>query len=370
MKSLSIICLLLNIFLSSSFFQTSLFKEINKDFKKENLLISPLSVYQVLGLTANGAKGDTLDQMLLALENDNLEEVNTVNKLILNAQKDFSSIEIANAVMTAQEPKKSFVLATTLYGSSVETLKSALQVNNWCNLKTHGKIPKIIEELDPNAVMMLLNAIYFKGSWKTEFNETETTQKIFYNLNDKEQAKKVTTMSLKEKLNYYFDREKQIVELPYKDDYMSAIIILPYEYKNINEFIAELSDEKLQSLIKKMNPELVELQLPKFQLNFETSFNSALQNMGMVLPFSEASDFTGIVADPSVYISDVYQKSFLSVDEKGSEASSATSETISTKGPPPTFTPMIVERPFLFMLRNKKFPSNYEMLFMAKVEKL
>ena len=370
MKStLSIICLLLNIFLASSSFQTSLFREVNKDYKNKNLLLSPLSAYQVLSLTANGAKGETLDQMLSALENIDVEEVNTVNKLILNAQKDFSSIEIANAVMTVDEPKKSFVLAATLYEATVETLKSATQVNNWCNLKTHGNIPEIIKDIEANTVMMLLNAIYFKGTWKTEFNKTETSQKTFYNLNDEKQAKKVDTMFLKEKLNYYGDKGIQIVELPYKDDYMSAVIILPNELENINNYISDLDDDKLQKLIKKMNPKLVQLELPKFQFDFDINFNSHLQNMGMVLPFSEDSDFTGIVADPSVYISNVIQKSFLSVDEQGTEASSATSETISTKGMP-YFEPMLVNRPFLFMLRNKKFPLNYEMLFMAKVEEL
>lgn len=370
MKStLSIICLLLNIFLASSSFQTSLFKEVNNDYKNENLLISPLSAYQVLGLTANGAKGETLEQMLLALENVNLEEVNTVNKLILNIQKDVSSVEIANAIMTVSEPKKSFVLASNLYRATAEVLKSAAQVNNWCNLKTHGTIPTIIENIEPNTVMMLLNAIYFKGTWKTEFNKTDTKEKEFYNLNDKKQATKVDTMNLKEKLNYSGDKDIQIVELPYKDDYMSALIIFPNESRNINDYISELDDDKLQKLIKKMTPQLVELELPKFQFDFETSFNSALQNMGMNLPFTDASDFTGIVDDPAVYISSVIQKSFISVDEQGTEASSATSETISTKGMP-HFEPMYVNRPFLFMIRNKKFPINYEMLFMAKVEKL
>lgn len=370
MKStLSIISLLLNIFFASCSFQTTLFKEVNKEYKKQNLLISPLSAYQVLGLTANGAKGETLDQMLSALENVNLEEVNTVNKLILNVQKDVSSIEIANAVMTVDEPKKSFVLAASLYEATVEALKDVTQVNDWCNLKTHGNIPKLLDELDPNTVMVLLNAIYFKGTWKTEFNKTETAKKAFYNLNDKEQAIKVDTMSLKEKLYYSDEKDIQIVELPYKDDYMSAIIILPNESKNINDFISDLDDDNLQKLIKRMNPKLVELELPKFQFDFETSFNTALQNMGMVLPFSEESDFTGIVSDPSVYISSVIQKSFLSVDEQGTEASSATSETISTKGMP-IFEKMSVNRPFLFMLRNKKFPLNYEMLFMAKIEQL
>ena len=367
-SSLSIICLLLNIFLASCSFQTTLFKEVNKEKKNDNLLISPLSAYQVLGLTANGAKGETLEQMLTALENVNLEEVNTVNKLILNAKKDISSIEIANAVMTRDQPKKSFELAASLYEATVDTLKDVIQVNNWCNINTHENIPKILEELDPNTVMVLLNAIYFKGTWKTEFNKTDTKEKDFFNLNEKG-ATKVQTMNLKEKLNYSGDKSVQIVELPYKNDYMSALIILPYESKDINDFIAELDDDKLQSLIKKMSPKLVELELPKFRFDCDTNFNEALKNMGMVLPFDEASDFTGILDDPSIYISNVVQKSLLLVDEEGTEASSATSESISTKGMP-QIEQMHVNRPFLFMLRSKKFPINYEMLFMAKVGKL
>ena len=180
---ISTICLLFNIYLASCSFQATFFQEMNKEFKNKNLLISPLSAYQVLGLTANGAKGKTLNQMLLALEGSSLDEVNSINKKILDVAKTFSTIEIANAVMSKFNAKKAFLNAVSLYEATFEPLKSLAQVNNWCFLKTHGKIEKIIDRLDSNTLMILLNAIYFKGTWHTEFDEKNTTQKVFYNLN-------------------------------------------------------------------------------------------------------------------------------------------------------------------------------------------
>ena len=192
MKSLlNIIVLFSSFYLSSCSFRTSFFKEVNTEFIGKNIIISPLSAYQILGLTANGANGQSLDEMLLALENKSLDELNEINLEILKATKDFSTIEIANAIMTAFSPKQNFVDIALKYESTIETLKSVTQVNNWCNLKTHGKIQKILDELPPNTVMVLLNALYFKGEWVTEFSENLTTIKTFYNFNDESKSKDI-----------------------------------------------------------------------------------------------------------------------------------------------------------------------------------
>jgi serpin B len=363
-----IICLLLNIYLSSESFQLSFFKEINKENINKNLTISPLSAYQVLGLTANGAKGKTLDEMLLALENNDLEELNQINKDILDISKQFTTIEMANAVMTKLRPKQGFMDAAQLYEATVEALKNVEQVNSWCNLKTHGTIPTIIDTLPPNTLMVLLNAVYFKGQWKVEFDEKNTTKKLFYNYGDKSNAVNVDTMKSSEEYNYYEDKELQIIELPYTKDSMSAVIILPNEETDINDFISELTDEKLQKLLKRMYPERVDLEMPKFKTEFSAELNDVLQNMGMVIPFKAYADFTNML-DGSVYIDKVIQKTFLSVDEKGTEAAGATIVVIRKNGPPKIYK-MSVNRPFLFMLRNKSLPQNYEMMFISKIEQL
>ena len=359
-----ILCFILN----SCSFQTPFFKEINKQYINKNVIISPLSAYQILGLTANGANGKTLEQMLLTLGNKNIEEVNSMNVDILETSKDFTTIEIANAVMTSFIPKKEFLNAVLDYESTIESLKNVAQVNNWCNLKTHGKIEKILDELEPDTVMILLNAIYFKGIWRKEFPENETITNNFYNFNDESKLIKVDFMSNKEVFNYYEDKEMQIIELPYIQDSMSAIIILPNKDININDFISDLNDDKLQKYVKRMNKEKLELKMPKFELEFSSLLNDVLKKMGMIDAFDQMkADLTGMKDEADIYVGKVLQKCYLQVDEKGSEATGATVEVIQTRSLPQQ---MNVDRPFLFILRNKKLPINYEMIFMYKIEEL
>ena len=373
MKSLlNIIFLILStLYLSSCSFQTTFFKEINTQYKGKNVIVSPLSAYQVLGLTTNGANGQSQEEMLLALENKDLEELNEINLEILKVSKDFSTIEIANAIMTAFTPKEKFVDIALQYESSIEPLKSVTQVNNWCNLKTHGKIPKIMDQLPPNTVMVLLNALYFKGEWVKEFSENLTTTRAFYNFNDESKSTQIPMMLAKDNYNYYEDSQQQIIEIPYKKDYMSAVIILPSQSIDINKYISKLDDDTIQKLIKKMSTKEVQLQLPKFELEFDSTLNEILQKMGMVQVFDQSlADLTGMKDEKDIYIGQVLQKTYLKVDEKGSEAAAVTAVVVQTKSMPLNNNRMIINRPFLFMLRNKKLPQNYEMLFMAKIEQL
>ena len=370
MKPLSIIIsLLLCLYLTYCSFQTSLFKELNKEFIKKNLIFSPLSAYQILGLTANGAQGTTLKEMLLALGNKDLDELNTINTNILNKIQSFSSIEMANAVMTKNTLKSSFLNMASKYEATVETLKSVTQVNNWCNLKTHGTIPKILDSLPPNTVMALLNAIYFKGTWFKKFDKNKSYRTTFYNYNDETKPKKIEEMSITDNFKFYYDEEIQMVELPYMKDSMSAIIILPRKKVNINDFIANLDDGKLNSFIKKMETNTVQIDLPKFELDFSSSLIKALQNMGMKIPFTFNADFGGMIKNMDLKIEIVHQKSYLKVDEEGVTASSSTAVVIVKKGGLSPYS-MIIDRPFLFMLRNSKLPQNYQMVIMSKIEEL
>ena len=203
---------------------------------------------------------------------------------------------------------------------------------------------------------------------------SQTKKKQFYNLNDKSKEIKVDTMFKIEYFKYYEDKELQIVELPYKKDSMTAIIILPNEKKNINNFISELTDEKLQNLLKRMFSHKVRLELPKFELKFSSGLIRFLNKLGMIEPFTESADFSEMKKERDIFISQVIQKTYLKVDEKGTEAAAITAIKKSTNSKSiqkiPIIYPMIVNRPFIFLLRNKIMPQNYEMLFMAKIEKL
>jgi len=358
---------ILTFFFAACSFQTSFLRQINMEYKNKNVVISPLSAYQVLGLTSNGAKGRTLQEMLSTLQNASLEELNQINTAIIKTIKKFTSLEIANAVMTKVSPTRSFINAAHMYEATVETLRDVAQVNNWCNLKTHGKIKKIIEELDKDAIMVLLNAIYFKGTWYKEFNRDLTTKKTFYNFGDKKRGVKVDTMSITEKFNYYEDKSVQIIELPYTKDSMSAYIILPDETKDINRYIEELTDEKLNILLKRMSTQTLVLELPKFELEFSAELNKCLQKLGMLLAFGENADFSALIPGGGAYISKVIQKSYLKVDEQGTEAASSTAVIIRKNGP---VLSMLVDRPFLFLLKNGQLPADHNMIMMAKVSEL
>ena len=184
-------------------FQISFLKEINKYNKNKNFVFSPMSIYQILSLTANGARGNTLHEMVKALSGNSITELNRINSEILNAAKNFTSIEIANAIMTRIEPLDEFKKIAYSYDATIEKLKSADQVNSWCFLKTHGKILQIVDQLDPLTKMILLNAIYFKGTWKNKFKPEKTQKKYFYNFGDQTKPVQVNMMNLETKFNYH-----------------------------------------------------------------------------------------------------------------------------------------------------------------------
>ncbi len=381
MKSLFLNFLLFNLLLSLSkcSFQDSFFIETNKNYTGKNLIVSPLSIYQALSLTANGAKTKTLKEMLSLLQSKGLSELNEINFDILEVIKHCSTVEIANAVMVREfTPIEEFIDISEKYLAPTCELESLEQVNNWCSEKTHGKIPKILEKLDRDVILIILNAIYFKGTWKTEFEKSKTELKPFYNLgitDEKAEENMVETMNLQSEFNYFETENFQSIELPYKDDQMSAIIILPSVNISINDFIEDyLSEDLLNKINKLMIPFKVNIDLPKFELSFSAKMKNILIDMGMVTAFTGDADFSGIIEDGGMQISQVIQKTYLKVDEEGSEAAAVTA-VIGTRGlPSATFDEIVIQmkvnRPFLFILRNKDLPKGNDILMLSKIEKI
>ena len=191
-----------------------------------------------------------------------------INMKILNKIKDKSSIEIANAIMSKTAPLNTFTeIAKNTYNSEIFPLKSVNQINKWCEKQTHGKINKIIDKLDPLTYMLVLNAIYFKGEWLYPFEEYMTKKQIFYNIN-KEQ-KNIDTMEITKYFNYFEDTNLQAIELKFIDKSTTAIIILPNEKIDINEFIDILDkdNEYFYTIVNNMKDNKVNLRLPKFEIN-------------------------------------------------------------------------------------------------------
>ena len=371
MKSFLLIIFVSFIIALNCSFQLSLFNEINKRKKGQNLIISPLSIFQILSLTANGAKDKTQLEIVQTLQNEDIEDLNSINYEILEIFKNFTTVEIANAVMSKFLPTQQFLDISEKYCAPYQELISAQQVNNWCDEKTHGKISKIIDELDSAIQMILLNAVYFKGTWKNTFNEKVTEKKDFYNKGI--EIKQIDTMSQLSSFFYYEDNKLQAIELPYIKDDISALIILPRENIDINKYIASLNSEEnsLNDLIQKLKYSKVKLELPKFELEFFSSLKETLSDMGIETAFTDFANFTGLREEGNLKIDDVLHKTYLKVNENGTEAAAVTAVTVRTTSAKPVHEniyQMKINKPFLFFLRSKKLPQVNDLLFMSKIE--
>lgn len=355
-------------------FQTNIFSQINNDKSGKNVIISPLSIYQVLSLLSNGAKESTLSEMLSVLGSTSLDELNDINYKILSKISSFSTIDIANAVMTRFKPLENFCSVADKYLAPMESLESVEQINEWCKEKTHGKIEKIIEQLSPETIMILLNAVYFKGEWINQFDKYFTKKLPFYNLSKNEI--KVDTMLQIDHFRYFSNKEIQAIELPFQKDFMSAIIILPSEKIEINSFIKNNLAKKnyLTDIINKLDYAKVHLELPKFEVTFEETLNHVIKKLGMKKIFNSLeADLSGLYNRKGLFVSQVIHKTYLKVNEEGTEAAAVTLVEVdeaSMAGEEEIIHEMKVNRPFLFLLKNWELPEGYDMVFMAKIEEI
>ena len=361
--------ILLNILIVNTSFQTSIFSETNLDNYGKNVLLSPLSMYQVLGLTTNGAYGTTQKEMLSTLQAESLSELNSVNVQLIEIINKFTTVELANGVMTIFDPIKSFLKVCDKYDAPVEKLVSLEQVNEWCAKKTHGKITEILDELNPATVMLLLNAVYFKGDWESPFNPDKTYSGSFSSPKAKQQ--KVEMMTQVHQFNYYIDKSNEAIELPYKNDSMSALIILPYEGADIDNVVNSLkiNDNYIKQILDNMTPTVVQLDFPKFEVEFKSKLKEVLKRLGMKKAFEPDADFSGINGLGGLYVDDVIHKTYLKVDEFGSEAAAVTVVDMRKSAPVPKAT-MKVNRPFVLILRSKLLPKNNDILFIGKIESI
>ena len=297
--------------------------------------------------------------------------------MILSRIKDNSSLEIANAIMSKLTPLPNFIqIAKDNYLSEIQPLNSVKQINKWCDNKTHGKIKKIIDKLESNIFMVILNAVYFKGQWINPFSKDLTTKKSFYNFNSKNDEKNVYTMINTEYFPYFEDSNLQAVEFPFRKDDMLALIILPNNKININDFIdiIDKDSEYLYTIIDNFEYSKVHIEMPKFEIEYRESLKEVLKDIGVNLAFSASADFSKIRVQNDLLIDDVIHKTYLKVNEEGTEAAAITIVEMMDYAMEPIHEEkiynMIVNRPFLFIIRNRRLPKNYDIIFISKVEEL
>ena len=329
----------------------------------------------------NGADADTKTEMEQTLKLNELstEQINNSYKMLLAALQSLDDdvvFEIANAIFYADgfSVKPEFIsINKNIYAAEVNKLNfshpSAVStINDWVSEKTHEKIPTIIDKLSPEDRMVLLNAIYFNGNWSNRFDEDGTKLRSFRK-NDGSMIE-IPLMSKEDKLEYTTNTLFSAVKLPYGNGQYNMVVFLPANDKNSQNVIDELGSTNW----KKWNNEFeihehVLVTMPRFKYAFESSLNEVLSKMGMEKAFKPfLADFSKI-SDDDIYISSARHKSFIDVNETGTEAAAVTSITFTTTSAGPGdlvekiyFT---VDRPFVFAITEKDTEA---ILFIGEVQ--
>lgn len=361
---------------SSNQFGLKLFGKIVETEQDKNIFISPLSVSMALGMTYNGAAGTTLEAMHETLEYGDLtiQEVNESYRSLIELLTELDPkviFDIANSIWYREGfPVENDFLTTNqdYFDAVVRALDfssddAADIINAWVNENTNGKIEKIVDKpIDPLTVMFLINAIYFKGTWTYEFDEENTTDDIFYLPDGSEKECKM--MSHKCDHNYFENEQFQAIDLPYGDAGFSMTILLPKPKVNIDSLIVQMNNETWNSWLGSFSEQEVNLYLPKFNLEYEISLNDVLSALGMSIAFDPGrADFTKINSAGNLYISNVKHKTFVKVNEEGTEAAAVTSVEISLTSIGNDIT-MRINRPFVFAIRENHSGT---ILFIGKI---
>ena len=353
---------------ASNEFGFDLLKNINTNEIGKDLFISPISVSMALGMTYNGADGETKDAMREALHLGDMtdDEINSSYKSLISLLLSLDpevAMALANSIWYRENVdfEHAFLdLAREYFDAEVRGLDfsapdAADIINSWIEGKTNGLIKETLRPpLPRDAVMYLINAIYFKGTWTIQFDEEKTRDATFYSSDESQSTVKM--MSLREEFPYYENDELQMVDLPYGNGDFSMTIILPREEKDIDALINQMSNERWNSLTSNLSPDTGDIQLPRFKLEYDTDLVKPLTEMGMGIAFSAAlADFSKMRSQNDLFISKVIHKSFVEVNEEGTEAAAVTVVEMSytSVGPNQGFS-MRINRPFLFVLRENR----------------
>jgi serpin B len=328
-------------------------------------------------MTYNGANGETKMAMEETLKLYGLtpDEINTSYQTLIEALKSLDKkvvLEIANAIFYRDgfSVEPDFVSVNqNYYDAEVSALDfgspNALKtINGWVAKKTHDKIETILDRITRDNVMFLLNAIYFKGIWSSEFEKKNTVERDFH----LENGAAIQTDFMQQEIAVLYNENNlfQAVQLPYGQGNFSMSVFLPQVNKSLQDVMENLNKENWKSWMENFSERNVNIQLPKFKYEYEIKLNDILSEMGMGIAFTGGADFTGINKNADLYIDYVKHKSFIEVNEEGTEAAAVTVVAVNRLsaggGGSISFN---ANRPFLFAISEK---STGAILFVGTVK--
>lgn len=355
---------------SSNRFGIKLLSELFEE-EEQNLFISPTSIFTALAMTYNGARGETKEAMADVLEIEEMDlqglNENTLALLYLLQEADPSvQMHLANSLWMREDIEfdEEFVQrCEQYYHAGVRALdfdspEAAETINNWVKERTGGHIEDMIEPpIHPLTILFLINAIYFQGDWTEPFDEEQTREDTF-NLPGGE-TKTVPFMYRSGEMHYYEGDGYQAVRLPYgEEERLAMYVFLPDEGKSLADFYSSFKETGWDELRDGFHQAEGDLYLPRFTMEYEKSLNEVLKTLGMEVAFDETrADFFDMVDwddSPRLFISEVKHKSFIDVDEKGTEAAAATSVEIRLESAPAFQFEMKVDRPFFFLIGDQE----------------
>jgi serpin B len=360
-----------NIVQGNSAFAVELYRELGAS--EGNLFFSPYSISSALGMTYAGARGSTAKEMKSVLhfsvaQNALPPAFKSLNReLVATARKNGQKLNIANAlVLTGGDVSGEFKATLKDYYDAEIFGGGLAKINGWVKQKTEGKIEKILEELDANSVCVLLNAIYFKGIWESQFQKCSTHDALFSVSADKQVT--VPMMYQKSDFKLLVEKDFQAVSLPYKGKSLSMVVLLPRTKGGLAALERQMTDQNLNGWLVKLAAQpvqKVDLFLPKFKLETSYDLVSPLSKMGMKEAFVLGkADFSGMGWPKGrLYISQIKHKAYVEVNEEGTEAAAATAVEMATKSfhQDPIFR---ADHPFLCLIRDNQSGS---ILFMGRI---
>ncbi len=333
----------------------------------DSKVVSPVSVAYLMGLLANGANGSTQAEIMKALNMNgtSLAALNETYKALINTAPRLDSqtkVNIANCVavnkqVTLKDNYKSTML--NLYNADVESMdfaspKALSKINGWCSKQTSGMIPKIVDQLDASATAVLMNAVYFNGTWADKFDKADTKTENFRGYT--RDIKKVPMMHQERKFSYTDNNDFAAVTLPYGNGSYTMTVILPAEGKSTTDIINSLNAKTLEKTWSDMSECVVDLKLPRFTTTTETQLNKPIAALGATSMFqSGKADFSNMT-DASMFVSTMLQKAKIEVSEEGTKAAAVTAAimTMSVLQPEePRHVTFHANRPFVYLITER-----------------